>query len=202
MDQVALIFIYNHQYNANIEILEKIYSHRFSNIFHLVPFYEGEKENVIPVYENSFYFEGYIAQGFKFFFNKKFKHYIFLADDLVIHPKINQNNYQEHFKLKQDSCFISDLIELSDVKSYWNWMIKAYTFELKGQGVEAEKQLPAYSEALNIFHKKGFDFKGSVGERECVAFERNGHGVLFEAVGLVGLCELEAKGECGLASRL
>jgi len=57
--KAALILIYNHRYDKNIEILEKIYSKRFSVIFHLVPFYDGNRDNVIPVYENSYYFEGY-----------------------------------------------------------------------------------------------------------------------------------------------
>ena len=48
MNRVALIIIYNHQYNKNIDILERIYNGRFSNIYHLVPFYNGEKQNVIP----------------------------------------------------------------------------------------------------------------------------------------------------------
>src|SRR4030042_4685799 len=103
MDKVALIIIYNHQYNKNIEILEKIYKDRFCNIYHLVPFYNGEKSNVIPVYENSHYFQGYIAQGFKIFYKKDYAHYIFIADDLILNPVINEKNYAIHFKLKKNS---------------------------------------------------------------------------------------------------
>lgn len=77
MSEVALIVIYNHQYNKNIDSVEKIYKGRFSNIYHLMPFYEGDKANVIPVCENSFYFQGYISQGYNTFFKEKYAHYFF-----------------------------------------------------------------------------------------------------------------------------
>ena len=59
--KVALIIIYNHQYNKNIDVLERIYKDRFHDIYHLVPFYRGDRKNVIPVYESSHYFQGYIS---------------------------------------------------------------------------------------------------------------------------------------------
>ncbi len=58
MSKIALVIIYNHQYNKNIDILERIYKGRFSHIYHLIPFYQGDKENVIPVYDASLYFQG------------------------------------------------------------------------------------------------------------------------------------------------
>src|SRR5438309_2566399 len=56
--KAALIIVFNHRYDKNIPLLETLYEGRFSNIYYLVPFYDGEKENVIPVYENSFRFQG------------------------------------------------------------------------------------------------------------------------------------------------
>ena len=78
MNKVALIIIYNHKFDRNIDILENIYKDRFSNIYHLVPFYTGDKSNVISVYENSHYFQGYVAQGFKSYFKEEFEHYFFI----------------------------------------------------------------------------------------------------------------------------
>src|ERR1700743_1228199 len=99
MNKVALIIIYNHRYDKNIELLEQIYKSRFSNIYHLIPFYNGNKENVIAVYDNSFYFEGYIAQGLKSYFKEDYTHYFFVADDMVLNPVVNEHNYAEHLKL-------------------------------------------------------------------------------------------------------
>ena len=115
----ALIIIYNHRFDKNIELVERIYRNRFSNIFHLMPFYDGNKENVIAVYDNSFRFQGYIAQGLRHFFNKKFAHYIFVADDMILNPAINENNYTEHFALDSESSFIPELRNVPRPDTCW-----------------------------------------------------------------------------------
>ncbi len=51
--KLALLVVYNHRYDKNIPVIDKIYQNRFSHVFHLVPFYDGEQENVIPVYDLS-----------------------------------------------------------------------------------------------------------------------------------------------------
>ena len=157
MNKVALIIIYNHQYNKNIDILEQIYKDRFSNIFHLVPFYNGERKNVIPVYECSYYFQGYIAQGYKSYFREDFTHYLFVADDLLLNPIINETNYAEHFKLNSNSCFIPDFINLHDKGERWARVGEAYRWSIKFPGVEVENQLPDYAIALQKFQE--FDLK-------------------------------------------
>ena len=45
---VALIIVFNHRYDKNIPLLESIYEGRFSSIYHLVPFYDGDKEKRDP----------------------------------------------------------------------------------------------------------------------------------------------------------
>jgi hypothetical protein len=124
--QLAFIIVYNHQYNKNIEILETIYSQRFSHIYHLVPFYSGGKSNVIPVYENSYYFQGYIAQGLKSYFDENFVHYMFIADDLLLHPDINETNYREFFKLGEQTCFVLNFEEFHTQKKWWP-MVGSYS---------------------------------------------------------------------------
>jgi hypothetical protein len=151
MENVALIIIYNHQYNRNIEILEKLYNKRFNNIYHLVPFYSGDKPNVISVYESSHYFQGYIAQGFKSFFKEKYKHYFFIADDLILNPVINQENYTEYFKLDAASCFLPNWITLHERKEWWKRVGEAFRYKIKAPGVEPEGQLPDYKTALKLF---------------------------------------------------
>lgn len=158
MNKVALIIIYNHQYNRNIEILERIYKDRFSNIYHLVPFYNGEKQNVIPVYECSYYFQGYISQGFKSYFKEDYTHYFFIADDLILKPIINENNYSEHFKLKPNSCFIPGFITLHEVE-WWPRVREAFRWNINFPGVEAKNQLPEYDKALQKFQQHNLEIK-------------------------------------------
>jgi hypothetical protein len=109
---VALIIIYNHRFDANIPKLEKIYENRFSTIFHLVPFYDGDLPNVIPVFENSFYFQGYIPQS-KHILNKiNSSHFVFVGDDLILHPDINENNILKELNVTEDGAFLP-----------WSWGI-------------------------------------------------------------------------------
>lgn len=160
MSRVALIIIYNHQYNKNIEVLEEIYTERFSHIFHLIPFYNGDKENVIPVYENSFYFQGYVAQGFKSFFSKEFAHYLFVADDPILNPIVNEKNYKEHLKLSNSACFLPELMTLHEIKDYcWPRTREAFKYRIKVGGVEAEAQIPSYEAAIKKFSNYGFQIQ-------------------------------------------
>lgn len=53
MDKIALMVIYNHRYDNNIPIIEDLYNNKFSHIYHIVPFYDGDKRNVISVYDSS-----------------------------------------------------------------------------------------------------------------------------------------------------
>ena len=88
--------------------VERIYKDRFSVIFHLVPFYTGTKRNVIPVYENSYYFQGYVAQGFRHF-EGAYRHYFFIADDMILNPAIDEHNYATLFDLDEASGFLPEL---------------------------------------------------------------------------------------------
>jgi len=153
MNKVALIIIYNHQYNKNIDILEQIYKDRFSNIYHLVPFYNGEKQNVIPVYECSYYFQGYLSQGFKSYFKEDYTHYFFVADDLLLNPIINEINYSEHLKLNSNTCFIPGFITLHARSEWWMRVGDAFRWSIDFSGVEAKNQLPDYEKALKKFQQ-------------------------------------------------
>ncbi len=106
MHKVCLLIIYNHRYDNNIEKLEKIYSGRFSYIMHIVPFYNGSRENVIPVYECSYRFQGYIAQGWERF-RGDYEQYLFIADDMILNPEMNQENYRSYFNVEKEEAFIT-----------------------------------------------------------------------------------------------
>ncbi len=179
---VALIIVFNHKYDKNIDILEKIYHKRFSNIYYLVPFYNGDKPNVISVYENSYYFQGYFVQGFKQYFQEKYLHYFFVADDMIINPSINEDNYTEYFHLKDSTSFIPEIHSLDNINDNilycspatindgiaklrkknvkkWNWcrVLEAYNYNPKKSGVESVNELPEYDEALKLLNMHGIN---------------------------------------------
>ncbi|MBQ7388044.1 MAG: hypothetical protein IJW01_01525 [Paludibacteraceae bacterium] len=146
MDKIALLIIYNHRYDKNIEPLEQIYAGRFSYIYHIVPFYDGQKENVIPVYESSFYFEGYIAQCFQHLKDKGFTHYFFVADDLMLNPLITEQNLFEISGMKREQPFISELFSLKNKQYPWYHLIDALEYNPKKLGVEIADIIPSCNE--------------------------------------------------------
>lgn len=159
MNKVALIIIYNHRYDRNIELLEQAYEGRFSNIYHLIPFYSGNKTNVIAVYENSFYFQGYIAQGLKSYFKEEYAHYFFVADDMVLNPVVNENNYTEHLKLNAKTCYIPGLINFHEIEGFWERTGEAYLYNMNVRGVEVKNELPSQDIALGHFKRFNLPLK-------------------------------------------
>ena len=158
----ALIFIYNHCHPENIDPLERIYGKRFKNIYHLMPFYEGHKrKNVIPVYDHSYYFHSFIPQGLNDYYKEEYTHYIFVADDYLLNPRINTDNFLEWFGLSsqtQDGCFYPDPFRnIGDV--YEGFRVKpwAYNYSPQIPGFSSHKKLPSFKDALNRFEKLGSD---------------------------------------------
>ena len=156
--KVCLLIIYNHRYDVNIEKLENIYQSRFSSIYHIVPFYDGIKKNVIPVYECSFRFEGYVAQAFKHI-NDSYEHYFFLADDAILNPAINEKNYREWFSLADCSAFITFTKSLHQMKGWGinrRFMDPFPKFE-KYQGTLWKGELMPAEEAFAVAQRQGYD---------------------------------------------
>ncbi len=136
-----------------------MYCERFSTIYHLMPFYDGDKSNVISVYGNSHYFQGYIAQGLAQYLQENISHYFFIADDLILNPAINESNYTEQFKLKKDTSFLPGFINLHDVVNWWSRIGEAYRYCPQKKGAETEKELPSYNEALGYFERFNLTLK-------------------------------------------
>ncbi|WP_428027144.1 hypothetical protein [Arcobacter sp.] len=157
MTKVALVILFNHHYPKNIEKLENIYNSRFKDIYYLVPFYKGNKKNVIAVYDNSYYFNGFIAQGYKFFQKDKYIHYLFLQDDVLLNYDINENNYMEYFNLDEKSSYMRDLGTICSLEytTPWPFYQEALEWRIKQPGLEIENFLPSYNDAVERFKLNG-----------------------------------------------
>lgn len=117
--RVRLVFVFNHKYDRNIPKLEAIYGGRFSDIRYLVPFYRGDRPDVIPIFESSAQFQGYFAQAARSIIEPGISHYIFCADDLLLNPALDESNVIERFGLTEGAAFIDYLMSLSDVPFEW-----------------------------------------------------------------------------------
>jgi hypothetical protein len=166
----CLVIIFNHKYDKNIPQLEALYSSKFKNIYFLVPFYKGDNPRVIPVYESSFYFQGYIAQGFRDFYDPRYSHYIFIGDDLIINPVLNEHNFAESLGIKQGESYISELVTFDGrvrtgpyktvaqpAKSSWGHTIDAVNFYSNRKGSETKGELPSKEVAEAKLKSAGLD---------------------------------------------
>lgn len=152
MNKIALMVIYNHRYDRNIPRIEELYRNRFSNIFHIIPFYDGNKDNVISVYDSSYYFQNYIAQAYQQIKKMEFTHYFIVADDMILNPRINENSLWNEMGLLPHECYISRLTIPQIRKDFWYWLPDLMKYKIEQSGVEIKNILPSLEEA-----KKQFD---------------------------------------------
>jgi len=103
-NKVCCAFVYNHKHN-NIDKLHRIYGQRFSNCYHLIPFYDGDHPNAVPIYESSYTYQGYFAQSYKYMNNEEFSHYMFIADNLILNSRLNESNIVEELALGSNSGY-------------------------------------------------------------------------------------------------
>lgn len=152
--KVALLVIYNHRFDKNIPRVQDLYKDRFSHIYHVVPFYDGKIEgvNVIPVYESSYYFQGYISQAYQHLKGDGFSHFFIIADDLILNPIVNENNLWDAIGVSKKDCFIPSNPKIfQNLNYYWDSIYDAINYNVRQNGVEIEKILPSKEEALVRF---------------------------------------------------
>jgi hypothetical protein len=173
---LALVIIYNHRYDQNIDLLERVYRDRFGHIFHLMPFYTGDRANVIPVYGNAHYFSGFVAQGFRHFHRPEFTHYLFIADDLILNPAVDARNFQEAMGLPPGHCYLPGFHRTGPKEQgFWMHARSSVEWTPKAWGLEVAHQLPSAEEAAARLKRHGLRleplsfrrvFKTPVGWRE------------------------------------
>ncbi|WP_195470066.1 hypothetical protein [Bacteroides xylanisolvens] len=153
MSKVGLLIIYNHRYDKNISRLEEVYKGRFSNLFHIVPFYNGKQENVISVYESSYFFSGYVSQAYEHLKDKGFTHFFVVADDMIINPDLNENNLWLQMGIDADDCYMDELMVLQEQKIFWSHLLQAMDYVVAKEGVEISNILPSRKEAKECFDR-------------------------------------------------
>ena len=165
MSKVCLVIIFNHKFNKNIPLLEKIYSNRFHDLYYIVPFnteqIDGvDQERIIPVYETSYCFQGYITQAYPRFKDEKYSHYIFIGDDQILNPKLNENNILEELNINPRESYIKEIIPYDEIangslKDQSNKLYNILTaFRING-GVSYNSEIPSYEEACKKCDEKG-----------------------------------------------
>jgi hypothetical protein len=157
MSKVCLGIIFNHKFNKNIPVLEKIYRSRFCDLYYIVPFntesIQGiNPDRIIPVYETSYCFQGYITQAYESLKNEKYSHYIFIGDDQILNPKLNENNILTELGILENESYIKEIFPYHEIAngSLKDQSNKLYNilsaFRING-GVSYEAEIPSYEAA-------------------------------------------------------
>ncbi len=155
--KTCLLVLFNHRYDKNLPLLDVMYKGRFSNIYYIVPFYDGDRKDVIPVYGRSVFFETYIAQAYNLLKDKGFDYYYIVADDMIINPAINENSILDFFELEKGQSWIPHLRKIKEQKMFWLGTLAAYTYRPVQKYVETKGELPSVEEAVEKFAAQGLD---------------------------------------------
>jgi hypothetical protein len=157
MSKVCAIILFNHNYEKNLDVLDQIYKPRFSNLFYLMPLYKGNRADVLPIYEDSRYFQGFLQQATGRLPQGDFTHYVVLADDMILNPALNESNIISELGLEADTGFIKGFSALTDI--YYLWLHRTNVLNaITNCPPHLKEQLPPAEEARGKMEKHGVHF--------------------------------------------
>lgn len=152
--KTGLVIIFNHRYEGNLPKLRKMYGSRFSEIRFLMPFYLGEEQDVISVYDTSYCFQGFITQAYTQLMEIDVDYFLFIGDDLIINTEIDEWNATEKLGLsKEKEIFCFSCWELNAKGGFqWSHTRKSSNpFYVKG--MLWRNELPSKEEAFKLFEE-------------------------------------------------
>ena len=153
----CLVVVFNHRFEGNLPGLRALYRGRFSLVRFLVPFYRGDDPDVVPVFGSSATFQGYFAQAQRHLAAEGISHYVFVADDLLLNPAVDEDNLHLHLRLRPGGGYTKYLTPFSSMTSRWthfNRTLRALRFD---EFVNARAELPPRAEAVARLASHGLE---------------------------------------------
>jgi hypothetical protein len=173
--EVCLCIMFNHKYETNVPILREIYGSRFSKIVFLMPFYRGTEPDILPYYANSFYFQLCVTQNIRALQAINAKHYVFIADDLILNPEINERNVIVSLRAGVDTVSIPWVANLTgEAGSAWTRRLDIAKIHTNAVGVEWKTLLPPYAKMVERIQKVGVPHRVDI-THFCDELIRLGH---------------------------
>ena len=164
--KICTLFMFNHRFERNLPMIERLYGDRFSHRHILMPFASNPGPNISRVYELGRYFSGHIAQAARDFMREDFTHYIIIPDDLLLNPNLNENNIIERLKLRDNEGYLNNLIAADALRYSWPWAGEAAgAFGRSAEAIDLAGLLPPPEEAQRKFEKMGIVFPARPGPR-------------------------------------
>ena len=169
--KTCLVILFNHKYEKNLNTLRSIYCDKFDMIRFIMPFYYGTDNDVICVYESSYQFQGYIAQATNRLVATNADYYFFIADDLLLNPEINQENYFDKLGLQEGESMLANVWPHSKL-TFWNanrMLNTYYEFSRESHTLWKTELLPAdiaFEKARQLgYNMDDFSFSNNLQER-------------------------------------
>lgn len=155
-EAICLVIIFNHRYDDNIAKLRTIYKNRFKRVLFLMPFYDGSDRDVIPVYESSLQFPGFLIQAYERLMQIEADYYFFVGDDVILTPSLTENNILDKLKMKNKSVFTKSCFPLNSRNSFEWSHSKVSSKPFFQGGTQWKGSIPSRRAALEKF----YDFFG------------------------------------------
>ena len=150
---VCLVVIFNHRFDKNLPLLRKIYGSRFSNIRFLMPFYDGADSDVIPVYESSYQFQGYLIQAYEKLKDIPCSHYLFISDDLIINPAFDETNFVNRAKMYDKKFWITNFAPLNSPNMFRWTRVATSSTPFYNVATQWKDSIYTYDEAMAKFNE-------------------------------------------------
>lgn len=159
---ICAIFLFNYRFEANLEVLDRLYGDRFSRRVYLMPFARSTRRDVIRVQEAGWYFHGHLAQGADRFLDDEVTHYVVISDDLFLNPAINEDNILDVLNLAPDAAWIKSLASADQFRHSFPWAADgAFQMQRATGTPDLWRELPPPDEARRRFEGMGFTFPGT-----------------------------------------
>ena len=154
--KLCLVVLFNHRYESNLPKLDWLYRDRFEHVRYLMPFYRGDRSDVIPVYYSSFQFQGFFMEAWKRLRDEGFTHFVFVADDMVLNPSLNDKNFLSALRINPRHGYFKNITSLADRSLNWFPTASGLVAVAGTNGVNWQQELPSSEIAQANLDAKGY----------------------------------------------
>ncbi|MBW8785646.1 MAG: hypothetical protein JF593_13585 [Novosphingobium sp.] len=156
---VKTLFLFNHRFEANLPLLDRIYGPRFSRRHTIMPFASSPGPTRSRVAELGRNFSGHFAQSAHDWIEPEVTHYVVIPDDLLLNPALDESNLIAALRLKPGEAYTKNLIAADALRFAWPWAGEAAaTFEQSAKAIDLHPLLPPAAEARARFESMGLAF--------------------------------------------
>jgi len=111
----------NHAFPANLPLLRRIYAGRFSHLLFFLPFVRLDDPDVVTVYRGSYTHAAFITDAMPRLSQIDCDYFVFVHDDVLLNPQLDERNFLASFPLGPDDGFIPWTHQAPAGIDHWAW---------------------------------------------------------------------------------